>query len=548
VNPYGVASRAEPNTALDDALSALEFQTSSTSADGGGVAISVGPAIQAFTDNEIIVSFCGHLTNVDYLAWRLFSAEGRAGDQLTRRHASPLEAAKTLVGGRCYEAELVCHMYKTFGTKALPKLRGQFSFVCFDARSVRVFAARDPSGTYPLLYGRDESGAVVVANFESAERMFRVSDQHDASHHQAKESAQPLLKPVPAGCFIYGHRGVSPRRFAKDEASAKKLASVTSDAVADALRGLRVGRRSLDGRKSLDAGRRRSLDGGVASSPPATADNAWSRRGGGKSRLPWRKESLDGSEPPTFEKTGARLDASAKPWSTGDLSVSTTEDHGETEPDLSASQGAALAGLDVDEAHDVVSEAARCAEALEPGTAREHERAETVAVKAAVAALRRVASGANMKGMVRMGSTNALSALGMARTETTGEGADVFLSAGKKTSSRSSGEERARRVSGNSDTGNASDVSSEGGNMSIHRVPSRSGAISSMVKVASFGNLGGLQHVGSLNDLRHAAKEKKITENGEEGPAGDAEMDAEDAWADVSLLVISNSVANAERG
>ena len=548
VNPYGVASRAEPHTALDDALSALEFQTSSTSADGGGVAISVGPAIQAFTDNEIIVSFCGHLTNVDYLAWRLFSAEGRRGDALSRQHKSLLEAASALIGGRCYEAELVCHMYKAFGTKALPKLRGQFSFVCFDARSVRVFAARDPSGTYPLLYGRDGSGTVVVANFESAERMLE-SVERDAENAKTR-----LLKPVPAGCFIYGHRGVSPRRFAKDEASAKKLASVTSDAVADALRGLRVGRRSLDGRKSLDAGRRRSLDGGdggVASSPPATAEHAWSRRGGGKSRLPWRKESLDGAAP-TPEKTGAPLDASAKPWSTGDLSASTAEDHGETEPDLSASQGAALAGLDVDEAHDALSDASRCAEALEPGTAREHARAETVAVKAAVAALRRVASGANMKGMVRMGSTNALSALGMARTEMAGEGADGvpalagLAAAGKKTP-RSSGEERAPRVSGNSD-GNASDLSSEGGNMSIHRVPSRSGAISSMVKVASFGNLGGLQHVGSLNDLRHAAKEKKITEDGEEGPAGDAEADAEDAWADVSLLVISNSVANAERG
>ena len=533
MNSYGVASRAEPHTALDDALSALEFHPTSSTAtsDGGGVAISVGPAIQAFTDNEIIVSFCGHLTNVDYLAWRLFSAEGRAGDALSKcRHKSPLEAASALVGGRCYEAELVCHMYKAFGTKALPKLRGQFSFVCFDARSVRVFAARDPSGTYPLLYGRDETGAVVVANFESAERMFETKPTNDlqTSHFQK-------LKPVPAGCFIYGHRGISPQRFAKDEASAKKLASVTSDAVADALRGLRVGRRSMDGRKSLDAGRRRSMDGGdggVASSPPATAEHAWSRRGGGKSRLPWRKES-------------APLDASAKPWSTGDLSLSTAEDHGETEPDLSASQGAALAGLDVDEAHDALSDAARCAEALEPGTAREHARAETVAVKAAVAALRRVASGANMKGMVRMGSTNALSALGMARTETAdGEGADgvpalagLAAAGGKKTP----------RLSGNSD-GNASDLSSEGGNMSIHRVPSRSGAISSMVKVASFGNLGGLQHVGSLNDLRHAAKEKKITEDGEEGPAGDAEADAEDAWADVSLLVISNSVANAERG
>ena len=338
MNPYGVASRAEPNTALDDALSALEFQTSSTSADGGGVAISVGPAIQAFTDNEIIVSFCGHLTNVDYLAWRLFSAEGRAGDQLTRRHASPLEAAKTLVGGRCYEAELVCHMYKTFGTKALPKLRGQFSFVCFDARSVRVFAARDPSGTYPLLYGRDESGAVVVANFESAERMFRVSDQHDASHHQAKESAQPLLKPVPAGCFIYGHRGVSPRRFAKDEASAKKLATVTSDAVADALRGLRVGRRSLDGRKSLDSSRRRSMDAPQASSSPPNSSAAWSRQSGGKSRLPWRKESLDGEEK-KLEKASSPLDASAKPWSTGDF-VSVSLEHGVKHGDESSEHGA----------------------------------------------------------------------------------------------------------------------------------------------------------------------------------------------------------------
>ena len=105
---------------------------------GGGVAISVGPAIQAFTDNEVIVSFCGHLSNVDYLAWRLFSPEGRRGDKAPAQGS--LEAAKKLVGGRCYEAELICHMYKTFGTKALPKLRGQYSFSCFDARSVRVLA------------------------------------------------------------------------------------------------------------------------------------------------------------------------------------------------------------------------------------------------------------------------------------------------------------------------------------------------------------------------------------------------------------------------
>ena len=542
MNPYGVASRAEPHTALDDALSALEFQTSSTSADGGGVAISVGPAIQAFTDNEIIVSFCGHLTNVDYLAWRLFSAEGRRGDALSRQHKSLLEAASALIGGRCYEAELVCHMYKAFGTKALPKLRGQFSFVCFDARSVRVFAARDPSGTYPLLYGRDGSGTVVIANFESAERMLE-SVERDAENAKTR-----LLKPVPAGCFIYGHRGIAPQRFAKDEASAKKQEKKTSDAVANALRGLRVGRRSLDGRKSLDSSRRRSMDAPQASSSPPNSSAAWSRQSGGKSRLPWRKESLDGEEKKR-EKASSPLDASAKPWSTGDF-VSVSLEHGvkhgdessehgaETEPAMSAEHGAALEGLETDEAHDFVSDAARSAAALEPGTAREHARAETVAVKAAVAALRRVASGANMKGMVRMGSSNALHALGMSKESRVGEGADgVAALSGPAGARRSSGEERARRVSGNSDATSEG----EGGNVSIHRVPSRSGLISSMVKVASFGNLGGLQHVGSLNDLRHAAKEKKITEDGEEGPAGDAEADAEDAWADVSLLVISNA-------
>ena len=82
--------------ALEDALNALEFNKSSSALDGGGVAISVGPGVQAFTNNELIVSFVGHLTNVDYLAWRLFSDEGRRGDRVP----SALEAARHLVGGR----------------------------------------------------------------------------------------------------------------------------------------------------------------------------------------------------------------------------------------------------------------------------------------------------------------------------------------------------------------------------------------------------------------------------------------------------------------
>lgn len=476
VNNAGQAVRASSNGALDEALSALEFQKSSQTVDGGGVAISVGPAIQAFTDNDVIVSFCGHLTNVDYLAWRLFSPEGRRGDRITQ---SPLEAASKLIGGRCYEAELICHMYKTFGTKALPKLRGQFSFTCFDARSVRVFAARDPSGTYPLLYGRDAEGTVVVSNFESAKEILSNGD----------------LGLVPAGCFIYGHRGISPQRYAKDEAASQKEAAAAADAAANALRGLKVGRKSVDG----GDGRRRSLDVSDSATVESSrrSSGEWSRQNAGNSRLPWRK-GREGAL--AVERTQTHLNAAALPWATIDPGF-------EKEPDISHEDDSVLDGLETRAELDTVGETRRL---LELGTAEEHRQAEEVAVKAVTAVLHRIASGVNMKGMVRMGSHNALQALGVGSTS--------VESAGDK-------------------------------EMAIHRVPSRSGLNSSMVKVASFGNLGKMQKVGSLSDLRHAGTpgaNAALLED--EYP--DVEVDDEKlmkggekstSWADMSLLVISGT-------
>ena len=51
----GRATRSGPVDGLEEALDALEFKTSRSTLDGGGVAIGVGPGIQAFTDNELIV-------------------------------------------------------------------------------------------------------------------------------------------------------------------------------------------------------------------------------------------------------------------------------------------------------------------------------------------------------------------------------------------------------------------------------------------------------------------------------------------------------------
>ena len=581
MNAYGQASRGDANGALDDALSALEFKTSSRAADGGGVAIGVGPAIQAFTDNEVIVSFCGHLTNVDYLAWRLFSPEGRRGDQMRQHHANPLEAASALVGGRCYEAELICHMYKTFGTKALPKLRGEFAFACFDARSVRVFAARDPSGTYPLLYGRDDDGTVVVANFDGAAEVLR-RDRGEADNDETAEEGEerrennPKLAPVPAGCFIYGHRGVAPQRYAKDELASKKAASAAADAAANALRGLRATRRSsVDGRRhSTDAGSRRE-------------SGDWSRgsKGSpGNSRLPWRERdrrgSVDGEE---HRDRVAPLRAAAEPFKTTRRSLDAAAAAAESEPPMSASARGALDGLDAGTAdHDTVG-APDAKAALKAGTADDHARAEAVAVKAATAAIRKIASGANMKGMVRMGSSNALQALGMdakpptkpqqKNTTTDDEAAAPKEEDAANEDARSRGAFAAARgfrpprTSGNSDSSDASSLASDAAaSMAIHRVPSRSGNISSMVKVASFGNLGVAgRELGSLNDLSHAGapgaggakKSSRLSggsrvekpagspggddEPAEEEAANPPEDDASDeAWADMSLLVISS--------
>ena len=77
--------------------------------------------------------------------------------------------------------------------------------------------------------------------------------------------------------LIYGHRGITPQRYAKDEAVSQKEAKGAADAAANALRGLKVGGR----KKSVDSGDSpKSTDGG-------DSPNVGSRQNKGNSRLPW---------------------------------------------------------------------------------------------------------------------------------------------------------------------------------------------------------------------------------------------------------------------
>ena len=432
-----------------EALEVMEFSNKSTSElNGGGIAIGVGPNVQAFTDNEIIVSFVGHLTNVDYLAWRLFSPEGRRGDDLEKRaHADPLEAAHTLVGGRCYEAELVCHVYKTFGTHCLPKLRGKFAFTCYDARTVRVFAARDASGEFPLKYGRGADGTVVVSNFEGASELL----PEDTS---GMEVSPPEFEDLPAGTYIYGHRSLIPRRFERTEETKSKEIEAAHDAVAAALKGIDLAKR----------GGRKSLDGEISGRPWMKANREPDSAGSS------RRNSIDQQQRP--EKP--HLSAAAKPFD--------------------------ISKLDSLPEHDTP---APKEDDHKEGTEEEHRQAEAVAVKAAQAALKRVQSGANMRGIVRMGSTHAMSLLDGTPHSPVKRSSAAVIDSPK-----------------------------------MHRVPSRSGLISGMVKVASYEEFG---NIGSLNDLRHAAKK----EDGKEGE-GDLDGKRTASWVDLSMLVISGNGGDKE--
>ena len=119
----------------------------------------------------------------------------------------------------------------------------------------------------------------------------------------------------------------------------------------------------------------------------------------------------------------------------------------------------ALDDLDGGHEHDSHDRALETEES-EPGTEEDHRAAEVVAIKTASAAMKRIESGVNMTGMVRMDGANALAAVGM--------GSDKLAS-----------------------------------DFMLHRVPSRTGLLSDMVKVASFGDLKNAG-TGSLSDLTRA--------------------------------------------
>ena len=56
------------------------------------------------------------------------------------------------------DSEVVLHGYEEWGEAMLPRLRGMFAFVIWDANTGTIFGARDIFGIKPLFYYRDQAG------------------------------------------------------------------------------------------------------------------------------------------------------------------------------------------------------------------------------------------------------------------------------------------------------------------------------------------------------------------------------------------------------
>jgi len=62
------------------------------------------------------------------------------------------------------DTETIAHAYEEFGDACVERLRGMFAFAVWDARTERLFAARDRAGEKPLYYTQTPGGAFVFGS------------------------------------------------------------------------------------------------------------------------------------------------------------------------------------------------------------------------------------------------------------------------------------------------------------------------------------------------------------------------------------------------
>nr|AML77587.1 putative LOV domain-containing protein [Bryopsis plumosa] len=215
---------------------------------GGGVAIDSSAKLPKLAeDGPFLSALTGSIQNYAYLVKKYLQ------DDLALPPNVTLEAIKERIP--ISEAALLCKLFSRLGTGMLSKLRGHFSFCLYDSTTVRVLAARDPSGTVPLIQGQLPNNALFVTSSASV----------PAGAHDVVE--------IQPGNYKYGWRA-SPRKYTNPETVVKSCAQTASQAAMAALSGINrkspavapdaPRRASIDvvrsSKKSSEENRRQSLD------------------------------------------------------------------------------------------------------------------------------------------------------------------------------------------------------------------------------------------------------------------------------------------------
>ncbi|KAL0038949.1 hypothetical protein WJX77_003119 [Trebouxia sp. C0004] len=153
---------------------------------GAGLVFLPSPDLSVTTQESYFAVFKGRLDNYPYLV-RKYCVRHLQQDSTPTlnqiKEAAPLTAA-----------EVVCELYQTLGTSFLPKLKGDFAFLCFDSQKVRVLATRASAGGVSLWQARGPDACLCIGS----------GDCEPAGSH-SKLDIQP-------GYFKYGWYA-EPQRF-----------------------------------------------------------------------------------------------------------------------------------------------------------------------------------------------------------------------------------------------------------------------------------------------------------------------------------------------
>jgi asparagine synthase (glutamine-hydrolysing) len=132
-----------------------------------------------------------------------------------------LDAALGGTSGAAPDSELVLAAYERWGTDCLSRLLGDFSFCLWDAKTRRLFCARDHLGVKPLYYARLGHMLVVSNVLDAVRRHPGVSDRLDdhaigdvllvgACMHPSRTSFADVARVPPAHALTCSMGGAAP--------------------------------------------------------------------------------------------------------------------------------------------------------------------------------------------------------------------------------------------------------------------------------------------------------------------------------------------------